>query len=181
VLAPPALAKRAARRALLQRLSALCIAPVAPVALSGCGFALRQVPQFRFRTLALVGFGSRSALALEIRRQLAGSALQVVEAPAQAQVVLEALSDRRDRVVVATTVAGQVREVQLRQRLHFLIRNGDGRELAAPSQLTQTRDLSTNESAVLAKEQEEAQLFESMTSDIAQQVLRRLAALQPGG
>ena len=37
-----------------------------------------------------------------------------------------------------------------------------------------------NESAALAKEAEEALLFRDMQTDIVQQILRRLAAIQPG-
>ena len=68
----------------------------------------------------------------------------------------------------------------MRQRLRFRVRTREGRELLAATELVLTRDLSTSETDVLAKEQEEALLFRAMTTDIAQQVLRRLAALQPG-
>jgi len=40
------------------------------------------------------------------------------------------------------------------------------------------RDISFNESAVLAKETEEALLYRDMQSDIVQQILRRLAAVK---
>jgi LPS-assembly lipoprotein len=148
-------------------------------AIGACGFQLRRVPELRFRTLALAGFAPRSELAAELRLQLAQTSTRVVESADDAQVLLQALVDRRERSVVASTAAGQVREVQLRQRLRFRVRSRDGRELLAPTELLLTRDMSTSETVVLAKEQEEALLFRAMTTDIAQQVLRRLAALQP--
>jgi LPS-assembly lipoprotein len=43
----------------------------------------------------------------------------------------------------------------------------------------QQRDISFNESAVLAKEAEEVLLYRDMQSDIVQQLLRRLAAVRP--
>ena len=54
-----------------------------PLLLSGCGFALRQAPQFGFRSLYLA-LPAHSALALELRRQLEGSgSLQVFTDAAQ--------------------------------------------------------------------------------------------------
>jgi len=150
------------------------------LAVGSCGFELRRAPELRFRTLAMVGFAPRSELAAELRLQLAHTSTRVVESAAEAEVVLQALEDRRQRSVVASTAVGQVREVRLRQRLRFRVRTREGRELLAPSELLLTRDLSTSETSVLAKEEEEALLFRAMTTDIAQQVLRRLAALQPG-
>jgi LPS-assembly lipoprotein len=42
----------------------------------------------------------------------------------------------------------------------------------------QQRDISYNESAALAKEAEEILMFRDMQTDIVQQILRRLAAVQ---
>jgi LPS-assembly lipoprotein len=146
-------------------------------ALAGCGFELRRTPVLRFRTIALVGFAPRSPLADELRHALA-ERVTVIDAPAKAQVVLEGLADARERVVVASTAAGQVRELQLRVRLTFRLSTPQGRSLIAPTELLQTRDMSYRESAALAKEQEEAELFRAMQSDIVAQVMRRLAAVE---
>ncbi len=146
--------------------------------LGGCGFALRRPPELRFRTLALRGFVPNSLLARELKMQIdASQTTLVVDAPAQAQVVLEALTDSRERSVVASTSAGQVRELQLRARLRFRLLRRDGSELIAPTEILLTRDLSYSETAALAKEQEEALLYRAMQSDIVSQVLRRLAAV----
>lgn len=164
---------------MMTRRRLLLVGAVLP-AIGACGFQLRRAPELRFHTLALADFAPRSELAAELRLQLAQTSTRVVESADDAQVLLQALVDRRERSVVASTAAGQVREVQLRQRLRFRVRSREGRELLAPTELLLTRDMSTSETSVLAKEQEEALLFRAMTTDIAQQVLRRLAALQPG-
>ncbi len=101
----------------------------------------------------------------------------MVESSAQAQVVLEALSDTREKSVVATTAAGQVRELQLRTRLNFRVRTPQGRELIPATEILLGRDMSYSETAALAKEQEENFLYRSMQGDIVAQVLRRLAAM----
>lgn len=153
------------------------VLPATAVFLAGCGFTLRRPPQLPFSTMVLAGFAPRSEVAAALKRELALVPVRIVE-PADAQVVLDALEDRRQRSVVATTAAAQVREVQLRQRLRFRLRTPAGAELLPAALIALSRDLSTSESQVLAKELEEAQLFESMTADIVQQVLRRLAAVR---
>jgi len=148
--------------------------------LAGCGFELRRAPEFGFDTIALTGFAPRSPLAAEITRRIEASpTTRLTQAPSQAQVVLRALADERQQVVVATTAAAQVREVQLRVRLVYSVATSGGTELAAPDELLLTRDISYSESIALAKRHEEALLFRAMDSDIADQVMRRLAALRP--
>ena len=146
--------------------------------LAGCGFELRRTPPMAFTRLALVGFPPRSPMERELRAALA-SHLQLVPSPAQAEVIVRALADERQRVVVASTAASQVREIQLRVRLAFRVDAGNGRELAPPVELMLARDLSYNETQALAKQHEEAQILRDMQADLVQQVLRRLAALNP--
>lgn len=150
----------------------------AALLLAGCGFRLRRPPSMPFRRLALAGFAPRSPLAEEFRRTLAAT-VELVEAPSQAEVVLDALLDAREKTVVASTAAGQVRELQLRLRFHFRARTPAGRVLIPTTELLLTRDMSYNETQALAKEQEEARLMRDMQSDIVDQVLRRLSAVRP--
>lgn len=161
------------RRRLLRGTLAL---PVVAV-LAGCGFQMRQPARLAFASIALTGFAPRSAMAEELRRELARQ-VRVVEAPAEAEVVLQALEDVRERSVVASTAAAQVRELQLRLRLHFRATTPGGRELIPRAELMLARDLSYRETAALAKAHEEAELVREMQSDIVAQVLRRLAAVR---
>ena len=97
---------------------------------------------------------------------------------AKAQVVLRALDDARERSVVASTAAAQVRELQLRLKFNFRVDTPLGRELVPRVELLLKRDLSYSETQALAKEAEEAELFREMQADVVTQVLRRLAAIQ---
>lgn len=148
------------------------------LALGGCGFQLRQPLAYPFRTLALTGFAPRSPLETELRRALAAGGVEILLAPRQAEVVLQALEDKRERSAVATTAAGQVREVQLRLNVTVRADTPAGRALMAPVEMHLKRDFSYGETAALAKEQEEAELFREMQSDVVSQLLRRLAALK---
>lgn len=161
------------RRHLLRALTGLGVGG-SVFGFAGCGFRLREPAAVPIERLAFSGFAARSPMAAELTRQLAPGT-RIVEAAAQAQAVLQAMADRRERSVVASTAAGQVRELQLRVRLEFRLLHPGGRELIPPTELRASRDMSTSESFALAKEQEEAQLFAAMQTDIALQVIRRLA------
>jgi LPS-assembly lipoprotein len=153
----------------------------AVLGLSACGFQLRQAPNFAFNEI-YIGLAEQSSLGNELKRQIAASGkVTVIADPkkvAEAQVVLEALVDQREKVVVGLNSAGQVREFQLRQRFKFRLRGREGKPLINDTEILQQRDISFNESAVLAKEAEEALLYRDMQSDIVQQVMRRLAAVK---
>jgi len=142
----------------------------AATTLSACGFELKRPPALRFKTIQLAGFPTRSPLAAELKRNL--------DASTTTEVVLQALTDERQKSIVAVTAANQVREFELRSRFRFSLRTAAGKELIPPSEILLKRDLTYTESAALAKEQEEAFLYRSMQSDIVSQVLRRLASVQ---
>lgn len=164
------------RRHALATGSALALAS-ALAGLPGCGFERRRAPSLRFRSIALLGFSADSPMRLALSRQLALQ-VRVQDSPVGADVLLQALEDARERSVVAITAAAQVRELQLRARLTFRASTPAGRELIPRAELLLSRDMSYSESTALAKEQEEAELFRNMQSDIVAQVLRRLAALE---
>jgi len=160
-----------------RRSTLLLAAGLSFAAVGGCGFTLRRPPQLAFRTIALVGFVPRSPLAEELRRELLRQ-VSVLDDAAKAQVVLKALDDARERSVVASTAAAQVRELQLRLKFNFRADTPGGRELIPRVELLLKRDLSYSETQALAKEAEEAELFREMQADVVTQVLRRLAAVQ---
>jgi LPS-assembly lipoprotein len=144
--------------------------------LGGCGFQLRQPARVTFGSIALVGFARHSPLADELKRQLALQ-VKVADSPDKVDVVLQALDDVREKSVVASTSAAQVRELQLRLKFNFRARTPGGRELIPRAELLVKRDLSYSESAALAKEHEEAELFREMQADVVAQVMRRLASV----
>lgn len=147
---------------------------------AGCGFALRTAPNFAFKSL-FSPFAERSLLGTELKRSLeSGGKVRVitdVRQIDQADVILDVLQDQREKTVVAVNASGQVREFQLRIRFQFKLRSSKGKELIPASEILQKRDISFNESAVLAKETEEGLLYREMQSDIIQQIMRRLATV----
>ena len=166
--------RQPARRTALRAAAGLAAAG----ALAGCGFHLSRPPQLRLRRIYLAGFKPQSDMAEELRRQiLLSPGASLTDNATQAQVVIEALEDLRDRLVAVSTAFGQVRELTLRARLRFRAHTPGGSELIPETQIELTRDMSYTETDALAKNLEADQLFKDMQRDIASQVLRRLAAL----
>lgn len=163
--------------AAVHRRSALALLAAAFGGLAGCGFKPRGAARLSFSSIALVGFAPRSPLADALRRQLVQQ-VRELPTPDKADVVLQALDDTREKSVVASTAAAQVREFHLRLKFNFRATTPSGRELIPRVELLLTRDLSYTEVQALAKENEEAELYREMTADVVAQVLRRLAAVQ---
>jgi len=159
------------------------LAALAAPALAACGFAPRKAPDFAFKTL-YSGLAENSPLGVELRRALqAGGKVRVITDArqiAEAEVLLDALTDQRERVIVSTNSAGQVREIVLRLRLRFRLRTRAGVVLIAETELLIEREISFNETAVLANEAEERLLYRDMQRDLVQQLLQRLAAVRLG-
>lgn len=155
-------------------------AMVVPASLVGCGFQLRRPPELQLKRILLRGFDRHSGQADELRRQLRFSpGVVLAEAATEADLLLEAQLDLQSRVATTTTAAGQIRDLALRTRLRYRVVTPGGLELIAPTELAQSRDLTYQESAALAKEDEAKLLFRAMYADTATQVLRRLAAIGP--
>lgn len=168
---------------MVKRRSALGMGAMAGLVplLAACGFKLRQAPEFAFKTLVLVM--PASSLGTELRRQLEGTGHITVLAPGEpgadkADVQLHSAGERRERAVVSLTTSGEVREFQLRIIFGFSLRTQDGRELLPATEITRQMDQSYSESAALSKEAEAQMLYQSMQSDIVQQVMRQLATVK---
>jgi LPS-assembly lipoprotein len=150
------------------------------LALSACGFQLRGSSQtgLPFKTI-YVGLPDNSALGAELRRYIRGIGdTSVVTDPQAAQAVLEVLSESRQKSILSLNSQGRIREYSLFYKLRFRVKDNKDQELLAPTDITLKRDISFNESQVMAKEKEEEMLYRDMQSDAVQQILRRLSALK---
>ena len=154
--------------------------PVLPLLLVGCGFHLRATRPLPFASIAVTPENA-TGVAGEITRYL-DTLVQPLTPVAGAQppeVILDILREDREKLVVGINATGQVREYDLRMRISFQLRTSRGDMLLEPTEISQHRSISFNETAVLSKEAEEGLLYRDMQADIVQQLLRRLAAVKP--
>ncbi|MFZ6777347.1 LPS assembly lipoprotein LptE [Undibacterium sp. Ji83W] len=161
----------------LKRLQWLA-AIMAVMLLSACGFALRGPVALPFKSI-YIGMPESSALGGELRRHIrANGQTQVMSEAKDAQVILEVLSETRDKQILSLNSQGRVREYNLIYNFRFRVRNNVGKEYLEPVDLQLKRNITFNESQVLAKEAEEVLLYRDMQSDLVQQIMRRLAVVK---
>jgi LPS-assembly lipoprotein len=159
------------------RLGAVLPGVLLAAALAGCGFHLRGVSALPFERL-YVSTPASSTLGAELRRTIRiGTSTRVVDEEKEAEATLEVTGEAREKEIASFNAQGQAREYELRYRLSIRVRDGKGHEFLPTTPLIARRDISYNDSQVLAKETEEALLYRDMQSDLVQQVLRRLAAI----
>lgn len=142
---------------------------------AGCGFHLRGTAEVPFDSVYIPG--ATGGMALDLKRNIqAGTRARVVEDPKAADAVLQFTEETRQKEILSLTSTGRVREFQLRYRVGFRVHDGKGADYLPPSTIELTRDVTFNDTEILAKEQEEQLLFRDMQSDMVQQIMRRLAA-----
>lgn len=147
------------------------------VVLAGCGFHLRGSVAVPFDTLYIPN--AKSGIALELKRNIeAGTSVKVVDDPKTADAVLELAGENREKIILSLTGTGRVREFRLRYSVNYRVHDGKGTNFVPTTLVQLTRDVTYNDSDILAKESEEQLLFRDMQSDMVQQVMRRLAAVE---
>lgn len=151
-------------------------------ALTACGFQLRGSDgsyNMPFHSLYL-GFSDNSPLGTELKRNLrATNQVTIADTPAGAEAQFVVLGETRNKSIVALNSLGRVREYLLSYTLQFTVRDAKGNVLLAPTEIMLHRNMSFDETQVLAKESEEALLYRDMQGDLVQQIMRRLAAIKP--
>ncbi|MGE5651279.1 LPS assembly lipoprotein LptE [Noviherbaspirillum sp. UKPF54] len=164
----------------MKRRAACILALATPLLLSACGFQLRGSGEtaLPFKSI-YVGLPDNSPLGSELKRYIrADGSTQIASDPKTAQVILDVLSETREKAILSLNTQGRIREYTLYYKLRFRVRDVQNKELIAPTDIILKRDISFNESAVMAKENEEVLLYRDMQSDLVQQLLRRLHALK---
>ena len=146
--------------------------------LSACGFQLRGTAALPFETLYIPN--TSGGLALDLKRYIqSGTRTRVVDDEKSAQARLELSGETKSRNILSLSGAGRVRELQLVYRINLRVHDGKGGEFVPLTTLSISRDLTYNDTDVLAKEAEEAAIYREIQRDLVQQILRRLAAAQP--
>lgn len=151
------------------------------LALSACGFQLRGTNGrgvIPFKSIFL-GAGTGGRLGVELRRYLRANDVGIAASAKEAEAVVDILSERVTRATISLNSQGRVRDYSLNYTVVFRVVDSTGRELAPSTPISLKRDLTFNESQVIAKEKEEEMLYRDMQSDAVQQILRRLSALGP--
>ena len=146
--------------------------------LAGCGFQLRGVADVPFESLYVPN--ATSGIALDLKRNIqAGTRVKVLDDAKGAEAVMHFTEETRQKEILSLTGTGRVREFQLRYRVGFRVSDNKGGDFVPQNTIILTRDITFNDTEILAKEQEEQLLFRDMQTDMVQQIMRRLATAKP--
>ncbi|HMK14175.1 MAG TPA: LPS assembly lipoprotein LptE [Burkholderiales bacterium] len=143
---------------------------------TACGFHLRGQATLPFETL-YVNASNDSPFVAELKRALlSGTNARLSDNPKDAEAIFQLVSETRDKQILSVNTGGTVAEYELRMRVSFRLYDNKGQNWIAPTEINLKREVSYNDTNVLAKDYEEAQLYKDMQSDAVQQVVRRLSA-----
>lgn len=151
---------------------------LAILALTACGFHLQGTARVsqRLAAVELVAPDRYSDLTQALRESLVQSGARLVDVSASPTATLRLMRDEHGRRVLSVSARNTPREVEVYYTAEFSIESG-GQVLVPAQEITLTRSLSYDETALLAKEQEQEQLRATLAHDMAALITRRLAAL----
>ena len=161
-------------------LSGLAI-PIIVIAmmLSSCGFQLRGQAAIPYKTLFIETSGY-SQFANDLERAIRfSSGTKVVSNRDDAQAILRIMGEAQEKHILSLSSGGRVREFELNYRVNYRLIDHAGKDLAQPGQIDLRRDMTYDDTEVLAKESEEQLLYRDMKKDAVQQMMRRLSAAKP--
>ncbi len=143
--------------------------------LSACGFHLRGQADLPFKTFYLLAPDVNSPFVNELRRNLLINKVMQASSVDKADMVIQIVNELPDQQILTLGGGGRVSEFQLRFRVNLHAYDKNGRDWIAADEMTQIRNYSYDDTKILAKEAEATLLNQSMRSDMAQQIVRRLS------
>jgi LPS-assembly lipoprotein len=146
--------------------------------LAGCGFHLQGAAPLPAgaRNLYISTADELTPFAVELRQSLERSGARIAASSATADMVVRIGRDRAGRRVLSVSARNTPQEYELFYVVEYSVDRG-GKEVTAPQRLEQTRNMSFEDTQLLAKDREETVLQQAMARDLAGLVVRRLAAL----
>jgi LPS-assembly lipoprotein len=164
-------------RALLRKLILL----ITTALLVACSFHLRGQAGMPFNTLYLDAANPATPFIKELSRDLESNKVRIVDSAEQADMVLHIVFETFDKQILSLTSSGRVNEFQLFYRVSARAYDLNKRDWIPAEEFVMHRNYRYENNTVAAMEAEETLLYQSMRSDMAQQIVRRLsrAQLQP--
>ena len=152
-----------------------------PAALAtGCGFQLRRLEGAPFASLYIAA-PPDSVVAQRIRNTLiANKNTRLAASAGEAEAVLQLGQEDRSKTILSLSGAGRVTEYRLGLRLTYSISGKGERILAAAEVIELIRDMTYDDSQLLAKAAEEQLLYRDMEDHAALRIVRRLQSLKYG-
>jgi LPS-assembly lipoprotein len=163
----------------LRQLFQFFILLITAMLLAACSFHLRGQAGMPFDTLYLEAANPNTPFIRELRLDLEANKVKLVNAAGQADLVLSIVSEIPDKQILSLSGSGRVTEFQLFYRVSVRAYDLKKQEWIPAEEFVMHRDYSYDDNKVLAMEAEETLLYQSMRSDMVQQILSRLSRAKP--
>ncbi len=170
-----------AMRRLLPQPGSWILITLAAVLAAGCGFRLQGTVELP-ETLGSVYVSTADELtpfSVALRRALRNTGATLAPSAGEAGVVVRVLRDRSGRRVLSVSARNTPQEYEIFYAVDYSVDRADAEVLPVQS-LELTRNMTFDESLLLAKQNEEEILLDAMARDLAGLVMRRLEALESG-
>jgi LPS-assembly lipoprotein len=151
------------------------------VILAGCGFHLRGTlsGNLPYKTMH-IALPDTADVRIWLERYInASGGTEIVEESKLAEATFQQLSDSRQKTILSVNAQGRVREYRLQMTYRFRVVNAKGQVLVPPNEISLSRDITFDDSNVLAKDLEEGLLWRDMNNDLVNQIMRRLSIVKP--
>ena len=159
----------------------LLLAALFAAVLTGCGFQLRGTlsGNLPYKTM-MIALPDTSEVRVWLERYInAAGSTEIIDDPKLADATFQQLSDSRIKTILSVNAQGRVREYRLQLNYRFRVVNAKGQILVPPNEVSLSRDITFDDSNVLAKDLEESLLWRDMNNDLVNQIMRRLSIIKP--
>ena len=158
------------------------IAATLPVLLlGGCGFRLRGSGSgnLPYKTM-YIALPETAEVRVWLERYIkAAGSTEIVDDGKTAEAIFQQITDSRLKTILSVNAQGRVREYRLQLSYSFRVTNAKGQILIPPNEIQLSRDISFDDSNILAKDLEEGLLWRDMNNDLVNQIMRRLTIIKP--
>lgn len=154
------------------------------VVLAGCGFHLRGTlsGNLPYKTM-YIALPETAEVRIWLQRYIkASGSTRIIEDEREAKsadAIFQQLNDTRQKTILSVNAQGRVREYRLQLNYSFRVLTPKGQILVPSNEISLTRDISFDDSNVLAKDLEEGLLWRDMNNDLVNQIMRRLSIIKP--
>ena len=135
----------------------LLLAAIFAAVLTGCGFQLRGTlsGNLPYKTM-MIALPDTSEVRVWLERYInAAGSTEIIDDPKLADATFQQLSDSRIKTILSVNAQGRVREYRLQLNYRFRVVNAKGQILVPPNEVSLSRDITFDDSNVLAKDLEE--------------------------
>jgi LPS-assembly lipoprotein len=156
------------------------LTPFLVLVVAGCGFHLqgRQPLPPAFANTYVDTPDEQTDFVQDLRKALIASGVKVIRTEGSAGATISVHEDELSERILSVSARNIPTEYELTYRVRFSVLSG-GKTVIDKEEVTATRDITFDETQLLAKERETEILREALARDLVALVMRRLAALPP--